>query len=280
MVLQAAGRLKNFQEQGFIIIPGFKAASEISALRQRAAQIVDGFDPSQAASIFTTKNQAQHSDRYFLESGDKVRCFFEEDAFDQAGALKYAKALSINKIGHALHDVDPVFDRFSRDPRLADLCAELGLLQPLLYQSMYIFKQPQIGGEVHWHQDATFFLTDPISVITFWFALEDADQTNGCLWTQPGAHRSPLRQRFVVSNGVAALEVVDSTPWPSSDAIVPLEVRAGDLVVFCGLLPHYSAPNRSTQSRHAYTLHIVDGMTTYSPANWLQRATALPARGF
>jgi len=49
---------------------------------------------------------------------------------------------------------------------------------------------------------------------------------------------------------------------------VPVEVAAGTLVVFNGLLPHYSAPNRSEKPRHAYTLHAVDGRATYAADNW------------
>jgi phytanoyl-CoA hydroxylase len=55
---------------------------------------------------------------------------------------------------------------------------------------------------------------------------------------------------------------------------VPLEVPAGTLVCFHGLLPHYSAPNRSPQSRHAYTLHAIDGRSRWSSDNWLRRAQA------
>jgi phytanoyl-CoA hydroxylase len=57
-------------------------------------------------------------------------------------------------------------------------------------------------------------------------------------------------------------------------------VKAGTLVVFHGLLPHYSAPNRSAVSRHAYTLHATDASAHYSPNNWLQRPDTFPARGF
>jgi phytanoyl-CoA hydroxylase len=57
-------------------------------------------------------------------------------------------------------------------------------------------------------------------------------------------------------------------------------VSAGTLVVFHGLLPHASGPNRSPQSRLAYTLHVTDGTAMYSPLNWLQRGQALPVRGF
>jgi phytanoyl-CoA hydroxylase len=272
---------ERFARDGFLVVPGFKSAAEIAALRARAAEIVDAFDPAESSAIFTTRDEAKtKSDEYFLTSGDKVRCFFEEEAFDATGALRRPKELSINKIGHAMHDLDPVFERFSRDPRLHDLARELGIAEPRIYQSMYIFKQPHIGGEVRWHQDATYFDSDPVTVTTLWFALERADRTNGCLWVQRGGHRTPLRERFTVDGDGARLERIDETPWPTEDEAEPVEVDAGTLVVLHGLLPHYSAPNRSPSSRHAYTLHFVDARSRYSPANWLQREESFPARGF
>jgi hypothetical protein len=71
--------------------------------------------------------------------------------------------LSINKIGHAQHDLDPVFEQFTYTPQLAEVAHDIGLHDPLALQSMYIFKQPDIGGEVGCHQDATFLYTDPIA---------------------------------------------------------------------------------------------------------------------
>jgi len=145
---------------------------------------------------------------------------------------------------------------------------------------MYIFKQPGIGGEVRWHQDATYFETTPVSVTTFWFALEDATLDNGCLWAEPGGHRGPLRERFIRNGDQVRVEKLDAMPWPDDSTAVPLEVKAGALVCFHGLLPHYSAPNRSPVSRHAYTLHATDGQTEYAAHNWIQRDAAFPVRGF
>ncbi|MCE4556297.1 phytanoyl-CoA dioxygenase family protein [Roseateles cellulosilyticus] len=271
-----------YADQGYLVIPGFKPAAEIAALRERALQIVDAFDPGEQRPVFTTEEQQRHVDDYFLDSGDQVRCFFEEEAFDDEGRLRVAKELAINKIGHAMHDRDPVFSAFSKGPSLRDVAAALGLTRPQVWQSMFIFKQPGIGGEVRWHQDASFFETDPITVTTFWFALEDATLHNGCLWALPGGHRGPLRERFVRDGRHAWMEPVDATPWPEAGAgsAVPLEVEAGSLVVFHGLLPHYSAANRSEKSRHAYTLHVPDAGSRYSPRNWLQRDETLPVAGF
>jgi phytanoyl-CoA hydroxylase len=269
-----------FERDGYVVIPAFKSADEIARVRQRAAEIVNDFDPSQHRSIFTTRDQLAATDDYFLRSDNTIACFFEEEAFDQHGQLRQDKSLSINKIGHALHDLDPVFERFSRDPKLAQVARDLGLLDAQVWQSMYIFKQPGIGGEVGWHQDATFFETDPVTVTTFWFALEDATVDNGCLWVEPGGHRGPMRERFVRNGDDIRMEKLDSTPWPDASRALALEAPAGSLVCFHGLLPHYSAPNRSAVSRHAYTLHATCASAAYSPQNWIQRDAGFPVRGF
>jgi phytanoyl-CoA hydroxylase len=259
---------RSYREDGYLVLPDFKPPAEIAALRSRALQIVEAFDPSQGQGVFSTLRQ--HADAWFLGSADSVRCFFEEDAFDADGRLYRPLTLSINKIGHALHERDAVFAAFSHGADWAALAADLGLERPRLWQSMFIFKQPSIGGEVRWHQDATFLHSEPITVTGFWIALEDASVDNGCLWVAPGGHRGPLRRRFVrdEAGGIRFVQL-DDTPWPA-DAVA-LEVPAGTLVCFHGLLPHYSAPNRSPQSRHAYTLHAVDGRSRWSRDNWLQR---------
>ena len=264
-------QIEQYRDAGFLVLEDFASEEECDQLRQRAEELVHEFDPAEVVSIFSTREQNRLTDDYFMTSGDKIRFFFEENAFNDDGTLKYEKERSINKIGHALHDLDPVFERFSRSRQVQELAEALGLDQPLLVQSMYIFKQPNIGGEVTCHQDSTFLYTEPTEILGLWFALEDATIDNGCLWAIPGGHKRGLKSRWKRSQtGGMEFEIYDEEPWPENE-LVPLEVSKGSLILLDGLLPHCSFENRSPRSRHAYTLHLIHSEAKYPADNWLQR---------
>jgi phytanoyl-CoA hydroxylase len=280
MMKLTSEQLAHYERDGFLILEGFADGEACDILRARARELVAAFDPQGYRSIFSTHEQTRTSDDYFLNSGDRVSFFFEEEAFDSEGRLCQSKERSINKIGHALHDLDAVFNHFSRTKELAALASHLGFIRPLLIQSMYVFKQPNIGGEVTCHQDATFLYTEPLSVVGFWFALEDACEENGCLWAIPGGHLGGLKSRFVrAPTGGTSFQTFDERAWPT-DQLIPLEVKKGTLIVLHGLLPHMSLTNRSPRSRHAYTLHIIESDCHYPADNWLQRSKEMPLQGF
>lgn len=268
-----------FDAAGVLILSDYYPHSTCESLRRHALELVEAFDPASVRSVFSTTSQAQLDDDYFIGSGDKVRFFLEAEAFDGDGRLRQSKHDSLNKMGHAMHDVDPVFERFSYTPKLAATVRSLGFEKPGIIQSMYIFKPPRIGGEVVCHQDSTYLYTDPESCIGFWFALEDATLENGCMQFIPGAHKGPLKARnYRASDGRLVTEVLDETPWPP-EQLRPAEAKAGTLVIFHGRAPHMSEPNRSDRSRHAYTLHVIDRLSSYPAENWLQRGRDLPLRG-
>jgi phytanoyl-CoA hydroxylase len=268
----------DYVENGFIVLESLIDQQDLDNLRAAAARIVDGFDIENQRTVFSTSDNDKGRDRYFIESAQNISCFLEAGALDEHGNLVAPRQKSINKIGHAMHDLDPDFKRFCQLPVLSELVRDVSYQNPVLWQSMYIFKQPGIGGEVRWHQDASYLITEPASVTGLWIAVEDAHKGNGCLWVEPGGHRSPLREIFEVTPGdeFGVLRQLDDTPWPTENEGLAVEVPAGSVIVFSDHLPHYSSHNYSAQSRQAFTMHISEADANWSDRNWLQRGSLEP----
>jgi phytanoyl-CoA hydroxylase len=273
-IMQSASQIQQYHENGFLLLENAISSEDIMRLKTAALKIVDNFDIKQHKSVFSTTDRDSGRDDYFYKSAENIHCFLEEGALDEHGTLLKPARLAINKIGHAMHDLNPEFEYFCRLPIFPEILHDIGYLAPLLWQTMYIFKQPHIGGEVRWHQDGSYLITEPRSVTGMWIAIEDAHRDNGCLWVQPGGHRSPLREAFNVnwSTGKGQLTDLDPTPWPHMNEALAVEVAAGSVVIFHDHMPHYSSQNLSPHSRHAFTMHVAEKESSWSERNWLQRS--------
>lgn len=269
-----------FEEAGVVILRGFASAQECAALKERAFALIDDFDIDAHRTVFSTTTQAHAEDDYFLNSGGAISFFLEEEAYGADGRLKRDKRESINKIGHAIHDLDTVFSDFSHSAKMAQAARAIGLRNPLLLQSMVIMKPPGIGGEVTCHQDSTFLYTEPETCVGFWLAIDEATPLNGCMEFIPGEHKGPLRRLFRRKDrGGTEMTELSSDPYPE-ERRVAAPAAIGDLVIFSGRAPHMSRANRSARPRMAYTLHMISADARYPAFNWLQRPTGMPVKGF
>ncbi|KAM4696633.1 phytanoyl-CoA dioxygenase domain-containing protein 1 [Rhinophrynus dorsalis] len=285
MELVTEEQVQKFLDDGFLVLEGVFQLEECERMRQEIERILQEMDvPPHCRTEFTTQQEeqlhAQGSADYFLTSGDQIRFFFEKGVFDKKGDFLVAREKSVNKIGHALHAHIPTFKEVTHSPQVQELGHRLGLVKPVIVQSMYIFKQPGIGGEVTPHQDATFLHTEPLGRITgFWIPVEDATEENGCLWFIPGSHRAGISRRMVRTppGTFPRTQFLGEEKKYRDDQFVPAPVSKGGLVLIHGEVVHKSDLNSSPNSRHAYSFHVMDSEeTTWSPNNWLQPTPELP----
>lgn len=205
-------RCRFFDKHGFIFLPGFADGNEVRSMKSQMKELVDNeWKPNnsqQPTQVFRTDRkqiEAQGRSDYFLDSASKCHFFAEKDAVDDenGGELREEyqllnnKLTALNKAGHGMHTAPGPFKDYTQSGKIAKLLRELGWVEPTVPQSMYIFKQARIGGEVTSHQDSTFLYTTPRQTcIGLWLALDDSTMENGCLWVRPGSHKEKVRRQF------------------------------------------------------------------------------------
>jgi ectoine hydroxylase-related dioxygenase (phytanoyl-CoA dioxygenase family) len=80
----------------------------------------------------------------------------------------------------------------------------------------------------------------------------------------PGSHKGKLYSRSKVLNGEPRDEIYHEKDYKEED-FVPLEMEKGSLAIFTGKFLHKSEQNTSSLSRYAYTWHLMDESSKWSP---------------
>lgn len=195
-------------------------------------------------------------DVFAADECDAIVEHVDAAAFDVALGDKGDGPLSYRPM---LHITSEPLLRVATDTRWADIVFPLldgGRDGVRLFWEQAVVKPPQARTELPWHQDSGYTPTVPEEYVTCWLALDDADESNGCLWLQPGSH---VRGRATHVNGGSGPFRVG---YDGDEPGVPVPVARGDVLVFSSLLMHKSGPNTTDRPRRAWILQYCVGSAT------------------
>jgi len=154
-------------------------------------------------------------------------------------------------------------------PPLSGIARDLLGPDVRLYWEQAVYKQPHSAEPVLWHQDNGYTFVEPQAYLTCWIAITDATLDNGCVTVVPGAHRAGTLAHRSTPIGFEC--------WGDAGVARAVPVRAGSIVVFTSLTPHFTAANTTDEVRKAYIVQYAPaGAVAFRPQPDGSRGPAEP----
>lgn len=239
---------QQYEKDGYLAFDEVLSRQEVEQVKQAMSLLIqrarsrnrDYTINGPEVSIYQKFDRAEERQFYIqYESGVDKSKISDENAEDYVRKLMWYV------------DEDPIFQYIcNRHPKVK-MCLE-GVLgkNPLSFQEMALIKPPLIGDERAWHQDDSYFAVKPLEAVAgIWIAVDQATVENGCMHVIPGDHkRGPILQTKAVGCQIPKERL-------ELNRAVPVTLRPGGMMIFSGLLPHYTPKNTSPHRRRALQFH-------------------------
>ena len=231
---------RQYDEQGFLLVPGLFDAAERELCERRFQDIVDGVvAPAQDMLVM-------------------------RDVMVAKGAVApRARAAGVAKIQDFHHD--PVlFEGYARNPKLLAWVEAFVGPDVKSIHNMLINKPPGVDGRHPLHQDLLYFPFRPADkIVATWTALETCTRENGCLVAVPGTHKGELLEHENPGWEYVNFLYVGAKGVGAHPDRVHLEMEPGDTLFFHPLLLHGSGRNRTDGYRRAISAHFASSTCQY-----------------
>jgi ectoine hydroxylase-related dioxygenase (phytanoyl-CoA dioxygenase family) len=214
--------LNQFHEQGFYILDRAICEEDLERLRVECQKYVDLKNSEMDENAKNTIGISHRNNRYFVTNKFEGSEFLKDFLFNRT-----MEQITRSAIG------DDVY----------------------LFLELFVVKYPKVGLPFGWHQDSGYMQGHPHKpYLTCWCALDDMSEENGTLYILP---YSRAHTRDVVEH-VRDEATNDLIGYRGDESGVPINVRAGSIVVFPSTIFHRTGPNKSDKPRRAY-------LAEYSP---------------
>lgn len=223
----SASQLRQFGEQGYVIVKGL-------------------FEPHELAEI-------DHAFAAMAREG--VPGFYEPDftADGNDPLRRYPRVMQPHRFSETAKKY------MLHKPVMAALCQLYGE-EALAAQSMFYFKPPGSRGQAL-HQDNFYLQVEPGNCIAAWTAIDAADMENGGLLVVPGTSGEPLSCPDLADESESF--TTHYVKPPQGRKAEPAVMDRGDVLFFNGNLIHGSYRNRTKDRfRRAFICHYANASAT------------------
>jgi phytanoyl-CoA hydroxylase len=168
----------------------------------------------------------------------------------------------------------PAFERLIYHPKIVKAISQLSGFGDLqVWHDQVQYKPALAGGATGWHQDAPLWPTiEPMTPVSAWIPLDDADLDNGAMWMVPGSHlwgnQQPYLGQLKLANLPEFKEVGKGFTFPEGIPPRPIEarpcpVKRGEVHFHHSLTWHGSPTNKSPRPRRAVAIHYMTSEAKY-----------------
>ncbi|CAN5751410.1 N/A [soil metagenome] len=227
---------EQFMAQGYLRLGQLLPPDSLAALQQRIDDIMLGKLP-------------YPSMHFQLDGATGAYANLPSDSPGHKGStLNYRRITGLEQ--------DPIFLTYIQHPLIRQLTQRYIGEDVSIFRAMFMNKPAQQGTVLPWHQDVgEGWGLDRNPIITIWTALDDATIANGCMQIVPGSHQLGVLnpQHFVTE--------ADQAKYTQENAVIDLEVAAGEAVLLHNFLLHRSGVNHTATPRRAFSVAYMDGAT-------------------
>ena len=210
-------QIEAFQADGYLHLPHYLDESALEAIKQTLKKVMD-----------------------------KINAFPEEEVYYE----DKADPTSLKQIQH-LENKEEFFQQLISTGTVYELAKELLQEEPIPKNIQYFNKPPKRSSATPAHQDGFYFMLNPCRALTMWLALEEVDESNGCISYVKASHKLGLRKHQRTKT-LGFSQGITDFPHPEDQAqLMKTKAQPGDLLVHDAMTIHLADENQSSRTREA-----------------------------
>lgn len=210
----SADQLRQYEDDGYIVVPGFFDVEEVDLLAKAAKQ-------------------------------DKA---LDDHSFGKADGEGGNVRLSLWN-----HPGDGIYGMFARCERIVDAAEQILKDEPYHYHSKMIMKDAKVGGAWTWHQDYGYWYQNGVlypDLVSVFIAVDPATKENGCMQVLKGSHKLG-RIEHTLTGEQAGADTERVKHIAERLELVYVTMNPGDALFFHSNTLHRSDQNKSDNPRWA-----------------------------